>query len=93
DELSELLKSEFNRIFENKSIENTILDLVKAISKDNFVHNHKEVLAKLISNIFDFAESKKFISDSITNEDSSSFEISFSISLFPLTLIISLAIE
>ncbi|WP_429992208.1 hypothetical protein, partial [Mycoplasmopsis bovis] len=26
DELSELLKSEFNRIFENKSIENTILD-------------------------------------------------------------------
>lgn len=68
DELSELLKSEFNRIFENKSIENTILDLVKAITKDNFVHNHKEVLAKLISNIFDFAESKKFISDSIANE-------------------------
>ncbi len=27
DELSELLKSEFNRIFENKSIENTILGL------------------------------------------------------------------
>uniref|UniRef100_UPI003D27C31C hypothetical protein n=1 Tax=Mycoplasmopsis bovis TaxID=28903 RepID=UPI003D27C31C len=77
DELSELLKSKFNRIFENKSIENTILDLVKAITKDNFVHNHKEVLAKLISNIFDFAESKKFIS----------------ISLFPLALIISLAIE
>ncbi|UOE63478.1 SGNH/GDSL hydrolase family protein [Mycoplasmopsis bovis] len=68
DELSELLKNEFNRIFENKSIENTILDLVKAITKDNFVHNHKEVLAKLISNIFDFAESKKFISDSIANE-------------------------
>ncbi len=68
DKLSELLKSEFNRIFENKSIENTILDLVKAITKDNFVHNHKEVLAKLISNIFDFAESKKFISDSIANE-------------------------
>lgn len=68
DELSELLKSEFNRIFENKSIENTILDLVKAITKDNFVHNHKEVLAKLISNIFDFAESKKFISDSIAKE-------------------------
>lgn len=68
DELSELLKSKFNRIFENKSIENTILDLVKAITKDNFVHNHKEVLAKLISNIFDFAESKKFISDSIANE-------------------------
>ncbi len=63
-----MLKSKFNRIFENKSIENTILDLVKAITKDNFVHNHKEVLAKLISNIFDFAESKKFISDSIANE-------------------------
>ncbi|MBD4759840.1 hypothetical protein GUG22_25190, partial [Xanthomonas citri pv. citri] len=52
EELSDQLKDELNRIFENGSIENTILDLAKALVKDNFVKNHKDTLAKLASNIF-----------------------------------------
>lgn len=68
DELFELLKSEFNRIFENKLIENIILDLVKVIIKDNFVYNYREILVKLVLNIFDFVESKKFILVFIVNE-------------------------
>ncbi|WP_331696942.1 multifunctional lipase MilA [Mycoplasmopsis agalactiae] len=68
EELSDQLKDELNRIFENSSIENTILDLAKVLVKDNFVKSHKDTLAKLVSNIFDFAESKKLVSSSITNE-------------------------
>lgn len=45
-----------------------ILDLVKVLVKDNFVKSYKDILVKLVLNIFDFVESKKLVLSFIINE-------------------------
>nr|BBJ33363.1 hypothetical protein MBKG4397_5290 [Mycoplasmopsis bovis] len=66
-ELSYQLNRKLERAFENKSIEDVILELVKIISKDKFAKNHKETLVKLVENIFAFAKEGKYISTTIAD--------------------------